>query len=504
MSNQANNDSYQFLTLTRAARLVGVARGTLQKKIKTGELPTFEGMVRPADLLRVYPDTRFEDSTALERFTHIKDEAFSSRLRERLLPAPEVLSERLNELGKELAQTRVLVERYKTVIEWLYDKFGGYENSGGDLKQTMGVLRIWLRHEMESGSLTENPLQSFLAKESFLRLMTAHVRLLPSQHEFLVEGSDTLLEAALRAGFSLNYGCSNGNCGLCKARVVSGKTHPVRHHDFVLSEADKNAGCVLMCSHTAVSDLVIEAREIGGTQDIPLQQIEARVKNLEPLGDDILRLHLQTPRTKRLQFLAGQSVRLKLGNETEANYPVASCPCDDRNLHFHIRRIAGNRFTDYVFKKLKPADIVSVQGPAGGFVLREDSPRSLLFIAYGSGFAPVKSLIEHAMALDTAETIHLCWVAPENGLYLHNLCRSWSDALDNFHYTPLTATLGDLTPSLLPFVGNIPELKEHDVYVSGPEAFVATTTLLLLNQGLPENQLVVGYVNMDGQSRATN
>ncbi|MEK7206477.1 MAG: hypothetical protein AAB134_01155, partial [Pseudomonadota bacterium] len=150
------------------------------------------------------------------------------------------------------------------------------------------------------------------------------------------------------------------------------------------------------------------------------------------------------------------------------------------------------------------AAIVSVEGPRGDFVLHENSPRSLLFIAYGSGFAPVKSLIEHAMALDTAETIHLCWVAPENEHYQHNLCRSWSDALDNFHFTPLTATLGDLTPSLLPFVGNIPELKEYDVYVAGPEAFVATATSLLLNQGLPEDQLAAGYVNMDGQSRAAN
>lgn len=496
MSDQFGDAAHPLLTLTRAARLVGVTRAALQKKIKNGELPTFEGMVQPTDLLRVYPETRLEDNTVMEQITRIKDDAFAARVREHVLPTPEVLAERLTGLGKELAEMRGLVERYKNVIEWLYNKFGEHEKSdNGELKSAMATLQLWLRHELEKGSLKTDYMQSLAVKESFLRLMTAHVHLLPSQHEFFVEGSDTILDAALRAGLPLRYGCSNGQCGLCLATIVSGKTLPVRHHDFVPGEAKKNPGQVLLCMHTAVSDLVIEAQEIGSLQDIPPQQIAARVKNLEPLDASTMRLQLQTPQAKRLQFLAGQQVTLEVGNGIEANHPVASCPCEDRHLQFHIRKISGNRFSDYVFRKLKIDDIVSIAGPKGEFVLNDVSPRSLIFIAHGNGFAPIKSLIEHAMALDAAENMHLYWIAQENGHYLHNLCRAWADALDNFHYTPLVDDTNESIQALHRVEEDHPELTGFDVYAAGPEAFVAAAKNLLRVRGLPPTHFIACQVN---------
>lgn len=492
MSEQTDHGA-QLLTLTRAARLVGVTRGALQKKIKNGELQTFEGMVKPDDLLRVYPDTRLEESDGLERFTLIKDEAFAHRIRERILPEPEVLAERLSGLGKELARTRALVERYKSITDWLYEKFTDYEKSGApEIQHIMGPLKLWLRHELEKKS-PEDYLQSYVVKDSFLRLMTAHVRLVPGQREFFVEGSDTILDAALRAGISLRYGCSNGNCGLCKARVITGKTLPMRHSDYVFSEAEKLQGYVLLCCHTAVTDLDIEAAAIDGAQDIPEQQIAARVKKLEALGKDMVLLHLQTPRTRRLQFLAGQSVALEASNGAEADYPVASCPCDDRNLQFHVRRGDG-RFADYVFKKLKGGDIVTLIGPKGDFNLNEDSSRSLIFLAHGTGFAPIKSLIEHAMARDVAETMHLYWIGGEEGHYLNNLCRSWTDALDNFHYSPLneTAKPGSVLKQI---VQDHADLGGFEIYAAGPENFLASVKKTLRDAGFPENQLIVSRVD---------
>ncbi|HSW52149.1 MAG TPA: 2Fe-2S iron-sulfur cluster-binding protein, partial [Sulfuricaulis sp.] len=330
---------------------------------------------------------------------------------------------------------------------------------------------------------------------SFLRLMTAHVRLVPGQREFFVEGSDTILDAALRAGISLRYGCSNGNCGLCKARVVSGKTLPMRHFDYVFSDAEKAQGYVLLCSHTAVTDLEIEAPRIGGAQDIPGQQIATRVKKIESLGEDMALLHLQTPRTKRLQFLAGQAVTLETANGAEADYPVASCPCDDRNLQFHVRRLPGNRFADYVFKKLKNGDIVALAGPKGEFTLNEESPRSLIFLAHGTGFAPIKSLIEHAMARDVAETLHLYWASGDGGHYLNNLCRSWTDALDNFHYTPLVADAAKSTAALKQITKDHPDLDGFDIYAAGPEAFLASVKKYLRDNNFPEHQLVTSRVD---------
>ena len=494
MSDDDKNGA-QLLTLNRAARLVGVSRGALQKRIKDGELPAFEGMVKPEDLLRAYPDTQLEDAAVLERFTHIKDEAFSHRMRERLLPEPEVLAERLAGLGSELAQARALVEHYKTVTDWLYDKFSEHEKSGGpEIKSIMGPLKMWLRHELEKESRIDH-LQSLVVKESFLRLMTAAVRLLPSRREFFVEGSDSILDAALRAGVSLRYGCSNGNCGLCKAKVVSGKTLPIRHSDYLLSEAEKNQGFALLCSHTAVSDLEIETNEIRGVQDIPAQQVAARVKKIERLGEDMALLHLQTPRTKRLQFLAGQSAKLEAGNGAEAQYPVASCPCDDRNLLFHIHRSPGNRLSEYVFRKLKNGEIVNLTGPQGEFTLREDSPHSLVFFAYGTGFAPINSLIEHAMARDVAESMHLYWLAGKDGHYLNNQCRSWTDALDNFMYTPLEAEPAESGAALVRLSGELPDLSGYDVYAAGPATFLTAVKKFLHDRRLPEDQLFTNQVD---------
>ncbi len=486
----------QLLTLTRAARLVGITRGTLQKKIKNGELATFEGMVRAEDLLRTYPDAHLEDTSVIERMTQIKDSAFSKRVREHLLPDAEILVTRLTALGKELTNTKTELEQYRALIARLQERIGTIEKAAtADARQAITALDAWLRQALQPAALDADH-QPFLVKDSFLRLMAAQVQILPSGHEFFVEGSDTLLEAALRAGLALDYGCSNGNCGLCKAKVVSGQVKKTRPHDYVLSEADKNAGCFLMCSNTAVTDLVIEAGEAGGVHDIPLQRIAARVKRVAPLDDEMMLVHLQTPRINRLRFLAGQYVSLGLANNSiVADHPVASCPCDDRNLEFHVRRLSDNAFSGHVFTSLKPTDVVAVEGPKGEFVFDDDSNRPVIFIACDTGFAPIKSLIEHAMALDVAEFMYLYWIAADSRHYLHNLARSWADALDSFHYIPLDCRAGDCTHEVL--VGILPahaDLSEFDVYLAGPEHLVSTIQAVLLAAGLPLSQLFTDRV----------
>ena len=317
--------------------------------------------------------------------------------------------------------------------------------------------------------------------------MTARVRILPSRHEFTAEGNDTILDAALRSGLALDYGCSNGNCGLCKAHVVSGETSKLRPHDYRITEAEKTANTVLMCSYGPVSDLVLEALEAHGTRDIPRQKVATRVRSKEQLTEDILLLRLQTPRTQRLRVLAGQSVTLST-NGAAREYPIASCPCDDRNLEFHVRR-TNEPFSEHVFGRVRCNDVVNLEGPRGDFVLDESSKRPLLFLGYDTGFAPVKSLIEHAMALDTAESLNLYWAArTDGGHYLRNLCRSWCDALDKFHCALLTGAPDD--PGLLqPLAREQPSLAACDVYVAGPHEFVLASEMFLLEHGLPQAQL---------------
>lgn len=328
--------------------------------------------------------------------------------------------------------------------------------------------------------------------------MAAHVKIVPSRHEFSIEGNDTILDAALRAGLALDYGCSNGACGRCKARVLSGQAKKVRHHDYVLSQPDKAAGVILMCSNTAVTDLVIEAIEAGGARDIPLQKIVARVRGIEPLTEGMRLLHVQTPRTNRLRFLAGQHVTLALADDQRAELPIASCPCDDRNLQFHVRRALDNAFAERVFRGLNSSDPVTIEGPRGGFTLHE-TDRSLLFLACDTGFAPIKSLIEHAMSLESAETVHLYWIAcAEREHYLQNLCRSWADAMDNFHYTPLVAEGPGseeerIARALARVAADHPDLAGFDVYAAGSLALLAAAQKVLLSKGLPPEQLFSGY-----------
>jgi CDP-4-dehydro-6-deoxyglucose reductase len=486
----------QRLSLSRAARLVGVTRGTLQKKIQGGELASFDGTVSVGDLMRVFPAASLESDIGFERILRIKEEAFGRRMREHLLPSKEILSQRLFEQSRELADLRAHLQRYHAMVVQLRERLRAEELQTADRAPAAAAqeLGAFLDRELQA-VLGESDAPNALAlMDDMLRVMSAHVVIHPSRHEFFVDGADTLLDAALRSGLAINYGCSNGNCGLCKARVLSGQVQKVRPHDYVLSEAEKRQGYTLLCSHTAVSDLVIEALESTEPGDIPLQQIEARVKAKHALGDDLMLLHLQTPRTNRLRFLAGQNLTLAVG-EASLQLPIASCPCDDRNLQFHVQRDEENGFAQRAFGALKSGDTVSLFGPSGDFVLRPDSPRSIVFVACGTGFAPIKSLLEHAMALEQSERLCLYWLATRPaGHYLANLCRSWADALDNFTYVPLAAGEGDALELVRRMGADHADLRAFDIYVAGPEAFVEATTTALLGQGFPKAQLAAAIL----------
>ncbi|MHB8667661.1 MAG: 2Fe-2S iron-sulfur cluster-binding protein [Burkholderiales bacterium] len=483
------------LSLSRAARLVGVARGALQQRIQRGELVSHDGTVSADDLLRLYPAAVLDSDAGFERVTKIKEEAFGRRVRERMLPSQEILSQRLFAQSRELTDLRVHLQRYHAMVVRLRERLREAELRGTDAARASAArLGDFLDRELEAvlGG-TEAP-NALTVMDDMLRVMSAHVVIRPSRHEFFVDGADTILEAALRSGLALNYGCSNGNCGLCKARVVSGQVQKVRHQDYVLSEAEKQQGYTLLCSHTAVGDLVIEALESAEAGDIPPQQIVAQVKAIQTLDERLMLLHLQTPRSNRLRFLAGQNLTLTVG-ETSAQLPIASCPCDDRNLHFHIERNAEDGLARAVFSTLKVGDAVSLFGPWGDFVLRADSPRSILFLACDTGFAPIKSLLEHAMALEVSERLYLYWLATRPaGHYLANLCRSWADALDNFSYTPVVADAADAQALLRRVDAEHGELNAFDIYIAGSGAFVESAASALRERGFPEAQMSAAIV----------
>ncbi len=475
----------QWLTLSRAAHLTGMTRGALQKKIREGDLPSFDGMVSTEDLFRAFPDTdiarQLDDGGAFERIARIKDEAFGKRVRERVLPSQETLAQRLFAQGTELAELRRHLARYHALVVATQSQLAALRNTAPAIDAIAQSVDRGLAAIL--GSATEQ--DTFALMDDMLRVISARVTLRPSGREFLVEGNDTLLEAALKAGISPNYGCGNGNCGLCKARVIAGEVKRIRPTDYAFSQAEQQQGHVLMCAHTAITDVTIETLEAGAPEDIPTQEIVATVRAIKPLTDDVWLLHLQTPRSHRLRFLAGQGVTLGLAGGTadfSADYPIASCPCDDRNLHFHVRRTAGDDFAARLFAgALRTGEAVDVRGPWGDFVIAHDAERPLIFLAAGNGFAPIKSLIEHAMAAQTCESITLVWSAAAGGHYLANQCRAWAEALDDFRYVQLDAgedaQSADAVSSALRAAGGAPEVA--DVYAAGPPDYIERLHALL-------------------------
>jgi CDP-4-dehydro-6-deoxyglucose reductase, E3 len=348
--------------------------------------------------------------------------------------------------------------------------------------------------------------------------MTARVTVLPSGHRFSVEEGETLLEGALRSGLNMNYHCNSGSCGECQARVVAGQPGERLPHDFVLGEVAREQGMVLLCRTHAATDLVIEAHEAHGVDDIPEQSIETQVMKLEQPVDNVMILHLRTPRTRTLRFLAGQHVTLHIDGLAPRGKSIASCPCNGMFLQFHVRRVPGDPFSEYVFEALKPRQKIQVQGPYGEFLFDEASRRPVVFIAFETGFAPIKSLIEHAIALEYAAPMRLYWIAREgDGHYLANHCRAWQDALDDFQFHPLVSRaappwtaevleeldlpLGSLDPvargmaqAAAQVVAELPALEGHDVYVNGAGMALEPLRELLLRHGLPAGRLFVDHL----------
>lgn len=316
--------------------------------------------------------------------------------------------------------------------------------------------------------------------------MSAVVRILPSGHEFVVEANESLLEAALRSGLALDFGCANGSCGECAGRVREGEVRQIRFHDYVIREVDKRDGVVLLCSCTADGDVTIEASEAGGPDDIPVQNVRARLYRQERIADGVEVVHLRVMRGKMLRFLAGQHVRLTLPGVVAAEVSIASCPCDGLNLELHIDTREESDLSARAAAGFSKSDRFDVEGPHGRFTLDESSDRPLVFIAADTAIAPVKSIIEHVINLELAQPVSLRWHAMRaSGHYLHNYFRSLTDALDAFGYV---AVDGEVSAETL---SGLPDLAAADVYLAGGDALVESARKCLLAAGLPEERLFI-------------
>ena len=267
--------------------------------------------------------------------------------------------------------------------------------------------------------------------------MTYQVTIQPSGHQFTVKPEETLLGAALNAGFALPYGCRNGACGACKGKVLAGEVDYGVHQDGALSHEDKIQGLALFCCATAKSDLTIEVKEVGAARDIPIKTLPCRIERMEKLADDVMALWLKLPSNERLQFLPGQYIDFLLKDGKRRSFSLANSPEEDALLELHVRHVPGGQFTDHVFGAMKPKDIMRIAGPYGSFFLRE-STKTAIFVAGGTGFAPIKSMLAHAFHHEVARRFVLYWGArtlPD--LYQPELPARWAAEQRDFEFIPV-------------------------------------------------------------------
>lgn len=309
--------------------------------------------------------------------------------------------------------------------------------------------------------------------------MNFSVRIQPTGHRFDVTDGESVLDAALRQGYAFPYGCRNGGCGACMGKIISGKIEYPHGTPPALSEEEANIGMALFCQAQATSDLVVEVREINRPQELTIKTLPAIVQKKTFLADDVVQIFLKTPNTERLQFLAGQYIDILLKDGRRRSFSLANAPHDDALLELHIRLVEGGDFTSFVGDELGEKNILRIEGPHGSFYLHEGSDRPLIFIAGGTGFAPVKGIIEHALSEGIKQTMYLYWgVRDSKDLYMAELPRKWAKHLPNFHFVPVFSEPSEDTEERTgcvheAVVADFPDgLQAFDVYASGPPLMV--------------------------------
>lgn len=324
------------------------------------------------------------------------------------------------------------------------------------------------------------------------------VTIVSSGKTFRVSKGENILVAALRQGVMLPYSCKNGTCGSCKGRIEKGEVRYPFHPPLALEKEDIANGFALMCQAEPTEDLQIQVREIEAVRDIQIRMLPARVVEKDLLADNVVRLRLKLPAAQRLQFLAGQYIDVLLSGGKRRAFSIASCPSLENEIELHIRHVEGGDFTGYVFDDLKVKDILRLEGPQGNFFVRNDQPeRPMIMMGGGTGFAPLKSMIENLIEHGDRREIHLYWGARTvSELYLDQLPRMWAIRHEHIHYRTAVSepdenacagTFRGLVHKAV--IADHDDLSGFDVYMSGPPAMIEAARREFIEHGVPADRL---------------
>jgi CDP-4-dehydro-6-deoxyglucose reductase len=324
--------------------------------------------------------------------------------------------------------------------------------------------------------------------------MTYQITIQPSGHICSAKVYETVLESALEAGINIPYGCRNGACGSCKGTILSGEVDYGDYARSALSEEEKAAGRALFCCARPLSDLTIECREIIIGAIAP-RILPARVERKQQLSHDVMALFLKLPSNERLQFMAGQYIEFLLKDGKRRAFSLANAPHEDSLLELHLRLIPGGVFTEYVFNEMPDKAILRIEGPFGSFYYRDNSEKPMIMVAGGTGFAPIKGIIEHMLHNNIKRGVTLYWGAKAGAdLYLPELPQAWVKQYPHIKFIPVLSDAvaednwqgrtGLVHQAVL---DDIADLSAYEVYCCGAPAMVEVAHVSFQQAGLPED-----------------
>ena len=345
--------------------------------------------------------------------------------------------------------------------------------------------------------------------------MSFTIQLQPANRSFEVQRDEPILSAAIRQGIGLPYGCRDGACGSCKSRLLEGRVIHGAHQLRALSVAEEDAGWILPCCAAAQTDCVIEARSVPGAGEFPVLKMPARVLALQRAAPDVMILRLQLPANQNLQYRAGQFIEIILRDGARRSYSMANAAHQLGSppaLELHLRHLPGGRFTDHVFGAMKEKEILRIEGPFGSFFLREEATQPIVLLAAGTGFAPVKALIEHMTlkAIDRPTVLYWGGRRPQD-LYLNGWCEEAAAQMPHLRYVPVVsdALPEDAWTGRTGFVHravmqDLPDLSGHQVYACGAPVMVdAARRDFVQHCGLPEDEFYADAFTSEADKHPT-
>ena len=319
----------------------------------------------------------------------------------------------------------------------------------------------------------------------------------PSGIQFQAQAGESLLAAGIRQGIGLPYGCKDGACGSCKCKLVSGQVQQSNFQRKALSEDEEAQGFVLTCSAHAMSDITLESRQVTPAGALPVKKMPTRVSSLVRKTDDVVVMQLQLPANDTFVYRAGQYVEFILRDGARRSYSMANAPSHGPGVELHVRHMPGGRFTDLVFGSMKEKDILRIEGPMGSFFLREESEKPMVFLASGTGFAPLKALLEHMQHCGITRPVTLYWGGRRPAdLYMEDWVQAQCAAMPHMHYVPVVsdALPEDAWQGRTGFVHravleDFPDLSGHQVYACGAPVVVDSARRDFCAQaGLPADE----------------